>query len=182
MGLLISHLWQRLFSSTRDYKIVLMGLDNVGKTTILYQLHLGELVETQPTIGCNVESVKHKNLHFQCWDCSGQESSRELWQVYLNGAAACILVVDSTDRDRMSMVKEELWKLLANEDLSSTVILVFANKQELSNAISPADIAESLNLQGIKSHSWNIQPCCALTGDGLNEGIDWITQKILEKS
>ena len=64
MGQVVSAFWS-LFASDKEFKILLVGLDNAGKTTTLYQLHLGQAVATQPTIGSNVETVKHKNVHFE---------------------------------------------------------------------------------------------------------------------
>lgn len=181
MGLFVSRLYQRLFAY-KEFKICLVGLDNAGKTTILFQLHMGELVDTQPTIGSNVEEVVHKNIHFQVWDLGGQESIRKGWSSYFLNTHAIIMVVDSTDHKRIPTVRDELFKLLECEELSGAVILVFANKSDSRGSLSGADLASELNLQSIKKHSWHIQSCCALTGQGLYEGIDWITQKVTTKS
>lgn len=64
MGILLSTIWTRLAGS-KEYKVVMVGLNNAGKTTILYKMHLGDVVETQPTIGSNVEEVRHRNIKFQ---------------------------------------------------------------------------------------------------------------------
>jgi len=175
--LLFSSLWKRLFAF-KQFKICLVGLNNAGKTTTLFQLHLGEVVETHPTIGSNVEEVVHKNMHFQVWDLGGQESLRSAWSTYYLNTHVVIMVVDSTDRERINLVKAELFKLLAHEQLKAAVLLVFANKQDAKDKMSPAEIAENLNLASIRSHPWHIQPCCALSGQGLYEGLDWVTSKV----
>ena len=72
MGLVLSSLWTTLFGGQREVKVVMVGLGNAGKTTVLYKLHLGEVVSTQPTIGSNVEEIKHGKVNFQCWDLGGQ--------------------------------------------------------------------------------------------------------------
>jgi ADP-ribosylation factor-like protein 5B len=180
MGVLMSRLWQRLFGP-HQYKICLVGLNNAGKTTTLFKLHLGEVVETQPTIGSNVEEVVHDNVHFQVWDLGGQDSLRSAWSTYYVNTHAVILVVDSTDRKRIGVVTHELNKLLAHDDLKNAVLLVFANKQDCKEKMTAAQIAQELELHKIKDHAWHIQACCALTGDGLYEGIDWITQKVAKK-
>ena len=77
-----------------------------------------------------------------------------------------ILVVDSTDRERLSISKEELHKMLGHEELNNANILIFANKQDVKGCMSAAEISKQLNLQSVKKHKWQIQPCCALSGEG----------------
>jgi len=177
MGIIFAKIWQKLFKYNQ-FKICLVGLNNAGKTTTLFKLHLGEVVETQPTIGSNVEEVKHGNIHFQVWDLGGQDSLRSAWSTYYVNTNAVIMVVDSTDQKRMPLVKHELFKLLAHDDLKDAVILVFANKQDAKDKLTPAEIAQHLELHTIKNHAWHIQASCALTGEGLYEGLDWITQHV----
>lgn len=143
-----------------------------------FKRHLGEIVETQPTIGSNVEEVNYKNIKMQMWDLGGQESLRATWSIYFAHSQAVILVVDSTDRNRISIVREELFKILECMELKGASILVFANKQDVKGAMSSAEVSKSLNLQNIKSHDWHIQACCALTGDGLEQGMNWLVERI----
>jgi ADP-ribosylation factor-like protein 5B len=156
----------------------MIGLDNAGKTTILYRLHLGDVVITTPTIGSNVEQVKCRNLLFQVWDLGGQDSLREAWQTYFVNTQAIIFVVDSCDRERFDLSRKELLRVLRMENLSKAVLLVVANKQDLKQAASAAEISESLGLYDIKTHSWTIQPCSAVTGEGLLEGMEWIADHV----
>ncbi len=114
----------------------------------------------------------------QVWDLGGQEKLRASWVAYYANTNAVILVVDSTDRNRISLVKDELTKLLGNEELSNAVVLVFANKQDMKNAMSAAEISDALALHTVKSHNCHIQACCAITGDGLMEGLEWISQNL----
>ena len=107
MGILISTLIDRFFSSS-PCRILMIGLDNAGKTTVLYKLKLGEVVTTIPTIGFNVETVVYKNLKFQVWDLGGQTSIRPYWRCYYTNTDAIIYVVDSADRDRVGISKQEL--------------------------------------------------------------------------
>ncbi|KAJ3673314.1 hypothetical protein LUZ60_006688 [Juncus effusus] len=177
MGALMSRFWFALFPA-KEYKIVVVGLDNAGKTTTLYKLHLGEVVSTNPTIGSNVEEVVYKNIRFEVWDLGGQESLRPSWATYFRGTHAVIAVIDSTDRVRINIIKDELFRLLAHGDLESTVVLVFANKQDLKDAMKPAEITDAMGLHNIKNHDWHIQACCALTGEGLYDGLGWIAEKV----
>ncbi len=101
---------------------------------------MGEVVDSQPTIGSNVESVVHKNVRFNVWDLGGQETLRQSWSTYYQGTNAIILVVDSTDTKRLHTAKHELFQILSNEQLRSAVLLVFANKQDCKNKLSAAQV------------------------------------------
>uniref|UniRef100_A0A6A7GBB4 ADP-ribosylation factor-like protein 5B n=2 Tax=Hirondellea gigas TaxID=1518452 RepID=A0A6A7GBB4_9CRUS len=179
MGLLLAKLWS-LFG-TEEHKIVIVGLDNAGKTTILYQLLMNEVVHTSPTIGSNVEEVVWNNLHFIMWDLGGQEVLRAAWNTYYTNTEFIILVVDSTDRERVCLTKEELYRLLAHEELSRAAVLIYANKQDVTGSMTAAEISNLLNLTSIKKHKWQIQACCALTGEGLYQGLEWIGSTLKSK-
>ncbi|KAL9317972.1 hypothetical protein ACSQ67_014489 [Phaseolus vulgaris] len=194
MGAMMSRFWFMLFPA-KEYKIVVVGLDNAGKTTTLYKLHLGEVVTTNPTVGSNVEELVYKNIRFevealltplrnsfQVWDLGGQERLRTSWATYYRGTHAVIAVIDSSDRARISVMKDELFRLLGHEDLQHSVVLVFANKQDIKDAMTPAEITDALSLHSIKDHDWHIQACCALTGDGLYDGLGWIAQRVTGKA
>ncbi|KAJ3450219.1 adp-ribosylation factor c1 [Anaeramoeba flamelloides] len=170
-----------LFSNSEEHKILLLGLDNAGKTTILYYLALNEVVYTRPTIGSNFEELVHKNIKFQCWDIGGQENLRKSWSAYYADTSAVIFVVDSTDHERLSTTRKELFKIIADEKLSDTVCLVFANKMDIKTSMKPKQLIKALKLTEIKNHDWAIKPCCALTGEGLQEGWEWMANKIQEK-
>ena len=237
----------------------MVGLDNAGKTTALFRLHLGETVATQPTLGSNVESVKYQNLQFEIWDLAGQvgvhgvgaarrdrraltsaaacllnrnerpphaccpllappppraqANLRPSWAAYYAQTQAVIVVVDSTDRARMGIVKNELSTLLADSHLEGACILILvrscggahtappwapsalarclsppasrpllsptqANKQDLKDAMSVSELSEALGLPSIKTHSWHCQSSCAITGEGLWEGLKWIADTL----
>jgi len=173
MGALISKLLS-IFMSKEDFKIVIVGLDNAGKTTIVYKLLTNEAVVTTPTIGSNVEEITYKNIKMVMWDIGGQESLRTSWVTYYTNAKALIMVIDSTDVERLNVVSEEMTKIFQSEILQDASILIFANKQDCKGALSAAEITEKLNLTSIKDRNWHIQACCALTGDGLYDGLDWI--------
>ena len=125
----------------------MVGLDAAGKTTILYKLKLGEVVTTIPTIGFNVETVEYKNISFTVWDVGGQDKIRPLWRHYYQNTQGLIFVVDSNDRERVEAAKDELHRMLSEDELSESVVLVFANKQDLPNAFSAAELTDRLGLQ-----------------------------------
>ncbi|KAG5513519.1 hypothetical protein PMAC_000951 [Pneumocystis sp. 'macacae'] len=153
MGILFSKIWSRLLMS-QEKKIVIIGLDNAGKSTILYQFLLGQAIQIQPTIGSNVEEIVYKNIKFLMWDLGGQTSLRQSWHTYYKSTSAVIL------------------------DLKDSILLVFANKQDIENSLSPNEISDALGLVDFKDRSWHIQGCCALTGDGLYKGLDWVVSSL----
>jgi len=180
MGMAFTKLWARLIGKC-DARIVMVGLDAAGKTTVLYKLKLGEVVTTIPTIGFNVETVEYKNVSFTVWDIGGQDKIRRLWRYYYNDVNAVIFVVDSNDRDRMEDVREELFKLLDEDELRTAILLVLANKQDLPNSMPAAEVVDKLGLHSIRGRQWFIQSCCATTGDGLYEGLDWLARMLSAK-
>merc|ERR1719397_1126301 len=156
----------------------MVGLDAAGKTTILYKLKLGEVVTTIPTIGFNVETVEYKNLSFTVWDVGGQDKIRPLWRHYYQGTNGLIFVVDSNDRDRIEDAKEELTKMLNEDEMRDAVLLCFANKQDLPNATTAAEVTDKLGLNQMRNRRWYIQATCASQGQGLYEGLDWLSSEL----
>jgi len=177
MGLSFTKLFKGLFTK-KDVRILMVGLDAAGKTTILYKMKLGEIVTTIPTIGFNVESVEYKNIKFTVWDVGGQDKLRPLWRHYFQNTNGIIYVVDSNDRDRVAQSKDELQKMLAEEELKDAVLLVFANKQDLPNAMTCAEVTNMLGLHSLKGRNWFIQGTCATSGEGLYEGLDWLSANV----
>ncbi|XP_068443002.1 ADP-ribosylation factor 4 [Clinocottus analis] len=180
MGLTISSLFGRLFGNTQ-MRILMVGLDAAGKTTILYKLKLGEIVTTIPTIGFNVETVEYKNICFTVWDVGGQDKIRPLWRHYFQNTQGLIFVVDSNDRERITESIEELQKMIQEDELKNAVILVFANKQDLPNAMGVSELTEKLGLQSIRNHAWYVQATCATQGTGLYEGLDWLSSELSKR-
>lgn len=178
MGIWASRMWRRLFGDGTHCKIVIVGLNNAGKTTILYKLHLGQVVQTQPTIGSNVEEVKHDNITFQVWDLGGQENLRANWSTYFEETDAVVFVVDSNDQENMVLAKMELFNVVLHEDLKYSCLLVLANKQDIQGCRNVGEIVQDLDLHTIRTHEWQIQNCCALTGEGLQEGLTWIAERV----
>ncbi|KAI5075737.1 hypothetical protein GOP47_0009813 [Adiantum capillus-veneris] len=156
----------------------MLGLDAAGKTTILYKLKLNETVTTVPTIGFNVETVEYKNVSFTVWDVGGQDKIRELWRFYYQNAEGLIFVVDSNDSERVDLARDELHKLLMQDELRNVVVLVLANKTDLPNALSTEELMQGLGLASLRSHPWFIQRCCAVSGMGLEEGLDWLAKSM----
>ena len=177
MGVAFTKVWQSLIGK-QDMRILMVGLDAAGKTTILYKLKLGDVVTTIPTIGFNVETVEYKNIRFTVWDIGGQDKIRKLWRHYFLGTQGVVFVVDSSDRDRIEDAREELAKMLSEDELRDGALLVLANKQDLPNAMTAAEVTGKLGLHDMRGRQWFIQSACATTGDGLYEGLDWLSRTL----
>ncbi|KAK2425788.1 ADP-ribosylation factor [Trifolium repens] len=132
MGQAFRKLFDTLFGNS-EIKVVMVGLDMAGKTTILYKLQIGKVVSTIPTVGFNVEKVQYKNVDFTVWDIGGQGlyKLRPLWKHYFNNTDGLIYVVDSLDRERIGEAKQEFQAIINGPLMLNGVILVFANKQDL---------------------------------------------------
>eukprot|EP00743_Colponemidia_sp_Colp-15_P003786 GILK01004083.1.p1 GENE.GILK01004083.1~~GILK01004083.1.p1 ORF type:complete len:182 (+),score=23.73 GILK01004083.1:166-711(+) len=179
MGPAISKLWS-LLTARREFRMLMLGLDAAGKTTILYKFKLGEVVTTIPTIGFNVETLTYRNLNMTVWDVGGQHKLRPLWHHYYHGTDGLIFVVDASDHDRVDEVQEELQRLLAEDSLRDAHVLVFANKQDLPGAMDTRTLAEKLELTKARNRHWYVQSACAVTGEGIYEGLDWLTRSLLK--
>mmetsp|Transcript_166 Transcript_166/g.285 ORF Transcript_166/g.285 Transcript_166/m.285 type:complete len:181 (+) Transcript_166:52-594(+) len=179
MGQQISKIVANLsWFQNKKARIVLVGLDAAGKTTLLYKLKLDEEVATIPTIGFNVESLEYKNVTFTMWDIGGQDRIRKLWRHYYQGTDAIIFVVDANDRERIPEAADELHRMLQDDLLRDAVLLIFANKQDLPNPMSSDEIVEAFKLKCFKDRTWYVQPCVAITGHRLYDGLDWLGEQL----
>ena len=186
MGLYLSHLVTKLTDllnefSNQQARILMVGLDAAGKTTILYRLKLNETVTTIPTIGFNVETVSPtKNVTFTVWDVGGQEKLRPLWRHYFKGAEGLIFVVDSSDQERFHEARKELFGVLENDGMDRVPVVVIANKQDLPRAVRAGELAQKLNLLQHKENPWHVQEACAKTGDGIYEAVNKLSTMVKE--
>ena len=179
MGFIFSKFFSLI--SKRDARILMIGLDAAGKTSILYQLKMAELVKTIPTIGFNVEMLDYKGLRLTIWDVGGQDKIRILWKHYYQNTDGIIFVVDSNDKERFEQVKETLALCLIEEELKDAALLIFANKQDLNGAISPNELTNILEMGKINNRKWLVQGSSATSGQGLKEGLDWLATALLKK-
>merc|ERR1711976_825555 len=179
MGLTFAKLFDKMFSK-KQHRILMLGLDGAGKTTTVYKLKLGEVLNSIPTIGFNVETVEFKNVKFNIWDVGGQDKLRPLWRHYYPNTDALIFIVDSSDTKRIDIAKRELHAMLQEEDLKDAVVLIFANKQDLG-IMSVAEVIDKMDLQSLRCRDWFCQGTSAVTGTGLYEGLSWMTKKLDEK-
>ena len=181
MGFIFSKILDFFSRSRNNFKIIILGIQNAGKTTILYRLSIGQLVKTTPTIGSNVEEISYNNVKLQAWDLGGQQSTRSVWDVYFVNTDAIIYVIDTHD-ETYDDSKTQFYKLLSNEALKNAIILIYANKQDLPGAKNVAEIIQIYELDTIKDHIWHIQPCSAQTGEGLITGMKWLSDQLVFRS
>ncbi|XP_057673984.1 ADP-ribosylation factor-like protein 4D [Corythoichthys intestinalis] len=171
----------------RSSHIVVIGLDNAGKTSLLYRLKLREFVETIPTKGFNMEhikvSVEHSNtFHFQVWDVGGQEKLRPLWKSYTRRTDGLVFVVDAAEAERMEEAKVELHRISRSAENQGMPVLVLANKQDLDSAMSASEVEKVLSLQEMSSSTlYHTQGCSALDGQGLQLGLEKLYEMILKR-
>jgi len=178
MGFILSKIIEFFTKSRNNFKIIILGMQNAGKTTILYRLSLGQLVKTTPTIGSNVEELTYNNVKFQAWDLGGQESTRSVWDVYYMNTDAVVYVIDSQDDEYFEESKSQFHKLINNPALKNATILIFANKQDLSGAKDVNKLIQDYEFFKIREHVWHIQSCSALKGEGLITGIKWLSEQL----
>jgi len=181
MGGLFAKLHRLFDSFPRDQRILMLGLDAAGKTTVLYQLKLGEPQHTIPTIGFNVETVSYKSTDLTIWDVGGQQKIRPLWRHYYQNTDALIWVIDSADAERLTESEEELRYLLQQDELRNAVVLVFANKADLPGAMGVKELAKGLGLDRCRGRDWYVQRAVATSGEGLYEGLDWMRDALMKR-
>eukprot|EP00794_Sanderia_malayensis_P020262 gene20263-22247_t len=179
MGLLT--ILKKMKQKEKEIRLLILGLDNAGKTTILKKFN-GEDIDTiSPTLGFNIKTLEHRGFKLNMWDVGGQKSLRSYWRNYFESTDGLIWVVDSADKWRFEDCKAELSSLLLEERLAGATLLVFSNKQDLPGSASVEEIKNAMCLDDIKTHHWQILGCSAITGEHLLEGVDWIVSDIASR-
>nr|XP_019949906.1 PREDICTED: ADP-ribosylation factor-like protein 5C [Paralichthys olivaceus] len=170
----------------KEHKVIIVGLDNAGKTTILYQFLTKEAVHTSPTIGSNVEEIVVRKTHFLVWDIGGQESLRASWHSYYCNTEQFLVVSFSSPKYHSSINIYALKgsstvnpSILVLQGLQRAAVLILANKQDMKGSMTAKEISQCLTLDSITTHSWHVQACCALTGEGLPASLDWMRSRVV---
>uniref|UniRef100_A0A8B9SR41 ADP ribosylation factor like GTPase 14 n=1 Tax=Anas platyrhynchos TaxID=8839 RepID=A0A8B9SR41_ANAPL len=139
----------------KQANILMLGLDSAGKSTLLY---------------------KFKDFTLTIWDVGGQQKMRQLWCNFLENTEGILYVVDSSDKQRLEESKKEFELILKNESIKNVPVVVLANKQDLPGALNAEEITRRFH---VKKHccdrNWYVQPCCAITGEGLSEALQRLT-------
>ncbi|KAL1815507.1 hypothetical protein DCAR_0519773 [Daucus carota subsp. sativus] len=180
MGLL--SIIRKIKKKEKEMRILMVGLDNSGKTTIVLKLNGEDTSVISPTLGFNIKTITYSKYVLNIWDVGGQKTIRSYWRNYFEQTDGLVWVVDSSDLRRLDDCKFELDNLLKEERLSGSSLLILANKQDIQGALSPEEIAKVLNLEAMdKTRHWKIVGCSAYTGMGLLEGFDWLVQDIASR-
>lgn len=167
--------------SKSELRILLLGLDNAGKTTILKAMAKEDVSTITPTQGFNIKSVQSGQIKLNVWDIGGQKTIRPYWRNYFENTDVLIYVVDSADKARFEEASTNLSELLDEEKLAGVPVLVFANKQDMIQAAKQDEILEALELTQVRDRRYQIQPCSAISGEGLAKGMDWVKDVIGKK-
>ncbi|XP_056324017.1 ADP-ribosylation factor 4-like [Danio aesculapii] len=178
MGSFFSQIFSRLFKGKKQIRLVMVGLDGAGKTTVLYQLKLGEAVASIATIGFNVETVEYKNISFTVCDIGYHSKLRSFWKYYYQNCQGLIFVVDSSDHERIERAAEVISSMLAEDETRGAVLLVLANKQDLPKAMPVHELTDRLGLHALTGRQWFVQSTSAVQGSGLYEGLNWLTDQL----
>ncbi|WRT70891.1 uncharacterized protein IL334_007890 [Kwoniella shivajii] len=165
-------------AKSKEMRVLFLGLDNAGKTTILKKLNDENISDISPTLGFNIKTLIRDGYTLNIWDVGGQRTLRPYWRNYFESTDAVVWVVDSSDRIRMKDCQFELKTLLQEERLAGATLLVFANKQDLQGSMTLEEIRDSLDLESISSHRWIVHPCSAYTGSGLEQGMKWLVKEV----
>ena len=180
MGGVFGRLMEIYDSFTQPTSVCIVGLDNSGKTHVLYALSMGEPLQNSiPTLGFNVEKVKCKNTTLNCFDLGGQTALRELWSYYYDQVGGIIFVVDSVDKERFDEARIELQRILTDKRLEDVPVLVLANKQDVKGYAASVD--DVRNALGINSHMMkdiHIIGCSALLNERVYLGLEWLANHI----
>lgn len=180
------------YTSWPEYSVLILGLDNAGKTTLLEKLksiYISNYKEVPPsrilpTVGQNVATLTvDKKLHLKFWDVGGQDSLRELWDEYYAQAHAIVFVIDSCDPDRLLECKDTLLKIITDDKVEGLPILMLANKQDMQIAtkLEIAEIKEIFNkiAENLNANDSTVLPISAYTGDGVADAMTWLKDRIL---
>ena len=164
-----------------ETRILIAGLYDAGKTTMLYKLDLGEIETTMPMICVHLETMKYKSVSFTSLDVDqkgGRFIIRRVLDPILTNNDGIIFVIDSSDRERIEESKIEFVKLLQQEQLQGAKLLVLANKQDMPGAMSLEEIADRFQLRTITDRQWQIRGTSGETGEGLIEAFNWLLKSL----
>ena len=168
------------YRSRKNRRVLLVGLDAAGKTTLLFRLYAGKTLNTIPTVGFNMKTVRIQGLNMNIWDVGGQDQLREFWRHHFTGTQGVVFVVDAADQDRLTDAKAEFEKVVTDEQLANAAVLILANKQDTPNATPPAELERIFNVKEVcRDRKWHVQPTTLTSGDGVEEAFAWLADNMV---
>ncbi|XP_065843314.1 ADP-ribosylation factor-related protein 1-like [Oscarella lobularis] len=180
---LISGLWKYLRRKD-EYYVVILGLDNAGKTTFLEQVKGTYVPSYKPlshsqvttTVGLNLGKIDVGSVQLTFWDVGGQRDLQSLWDKYYEECHAIVYVVDSSDRDRLEESFMAFNSVIEDDSLLAAPLLILANKQDVQGALSVDDIKSHFQAS---AHKLNKRDCTvmslsAIHGEGIQKSIEWL--------
>ncbi|KAK9820194.1 hypothetical protein WJX72_007347 [[Myrmecia] bisecta] len=162
--------------------LLVVGLANSGKTSIVNTLKADRTEDVAPTVGFAVEKFSVLKTKLTVMDMSGQQRYQPLWECYYQDVQGVIFVADAADKHSLATASDVLWGLLGNADLAASPLLIYANKMDLAHAVPASDIAVLMDLASITDRPWQIAPSSAATGEGVESGITWLLEQIRGKA
>lgn len=191
MGLMT--ILRKVKAKEREMRILILGLDNAGKTTIVKKLK-GEDVHTiSPTLGFDINTLEFDRYKLNLWDVGGQQTIRAYWRNYFEQTDGIVWVVDSADVMRMGDCRRELEQLLMEERLAGASLLVLANKQDIEGTLTSQEIVKQLSLDDVvgRKRHWRVFPCSAYSDvnsddatnfdDVLTQSVQWLVNDIASR-
>eukprot|EP00033_Pygsuia_biforma_P001896 GCRY01002117.1.p1 GENE.GCRY01002117.1~~GCRY01002117.1.p1 ORF type:complete len:185 (+),score=35.55 GCRY01002117.1:244-798(+) len=179
MGLM--SILKKVKQKEREIRLLMVGLDNAGKTTIVKKFNGEDTSSIEPTLGFNIKTLEFEGYKLNIWDVGGQKSIRSYWRNYFEQTDGIVWVIDSADKRRLEDCRKELESLLKEERLAGASLLLFANKRDLPGALAADDLIEVLSLGSLGKRHWHIENCSAMTGEGLAPGVQWVVADIAQR-
>jgi len=168
----------------REYHVLIIGLENAGKTTLLERLNFEynkrglPPEKIRPTVGLNIGRIETKGMRINFFDLGGQQGLRSIWDKYYSDSNAILFVVDSADLERLQEAKQTFEGVMEEQKLESLPVLLVINKQDINDAMSAENIAELFEVQNRTSRRIRVQPVSAITGAGLVDGVRWLAENL----
>lgn len=167
----------------RKVTLVMVGLDNAGKTAAVRGIQGENPQDVAPTVGFSKVDLKQGKFEVTIFDLGGGKRIRDIWKNYYSESHGVVFVVDSSDVQRIQETRETMAQVLQHPRIAGKPVLVLANKQDLEGALAEADIIENLSLEKLVNENkclCQIEPCSAILGCGkkvdksIKKGLNWL--------